>query len=182
MPFFTSSREKRLWLYTFLVLGAIISTLIFGKGLVPAMNQDLQNALFFYTMIALGLTVILHGLITRPRKVEIAIWLGLSAVVILLYARLGFAERTHLFEYSVLAIFIHKALIERATNRKKMIYPALLAFLFAFAIGVLDECIQLFLPGRVFDPFDLFVNGLSAFVAIGGSLIIRWMQQRLSKK
>ena len=127
MSFFTSSREKRLWLYTFLVLGAIILTLIFGGGLVPAMDQKLQDALFFYIMVALAATVILHGLITRPGKAEIAIWLGLSAVYILLYARLGTAERTHLFEYSVLAIFIHKALVERTIQGKNIPRPSLVS-------------------------------------------------------
>ena len=180
MSVFTSSREKRLWLYTFLVLVAIISTLIFGGELVPRMDQDLQGALFFYTMIAIAITVILHGLITRPGKAEITIWLGLSAVYIMLYSRLGFAERSHLFEYSILAIFIHKALIERAIQGKNILKPALVAFLIAFAIGVLDEFIQLFLPKRVFDPIDILFNGFAAFLAIGASLAIRWVRKKVS--
>ena len=181
MSVFTSSREKRLWFYTFLVLVAIVATLIFGGGLVPTMEQDLKDALFFYTMIALAATVILHGLRTRPGKAEISIWLGLSAVFLLLYSRLGFAERGHLFEYSVLAIFIHKALIERAIQGKKIPYPGLLAFLTAFAIGVLDEFIQLFLPSRVFDIIDILFNGFVAFIAIGASSAIRWVRKKISK-
>ena len=47
------------------------------------MDQELQGALFFYAMIAIAVTVILHGLIIRPGKVEIAIWLGLSAVYVM---------------------------------------------------------------------------------------------------
>jgi len=97
MPLFTSSREKRLWFYAFLVLAAIISTLIWGGRLALTMGH-LKDALFFYTMIALATTVILHGLITRPGKAEITIWIGLSAIFLLLYARLGFAERGHLFD------------------------------------------------------------------------------------
>jgi len=181
MPFFTSSREKRLWLYTFLVLAAIISTLIFGGELVPAMDQNLQGALFFYTMIVIAATIILHGLITRPGKAEITVWLGLSAVYIMLYARLGFAERSHLIEYSVLAIFIHKALIERVKQGKKNPKPALVAFLSAFAIGVLDEFIQLFLPSRVFDPIDILFNGFAAFMAIGASMVILWARKKIIK-
>ena len=155
MSVFTSSREKRLWFYTFLVLVAIIASLIFGSGLVPTMEQGLKDVLFYYTMIALAATVILHGLRTRPGKAEISIWLGLSAVFLLLYSRLGFAERGHLFEYSVLAIFIHKALIERARPEKKVLISGLLAFLAAHIIGVLDEFIQLFIPSRVFDSIDI---------------------------
>lgn len=180
MSLFTSFREKRLWLYTLFVLGAIIATLIFGGGLVPTMDQDLQGALFFYTMIAIAITVILHGLITRPGKAEITVWLGLSAVYVMLYSRLGFAERSHLFEYSVLAIFIHKALIERAIQGKKIPNPGLLAFLTAFAIGALDEFIQLFLPSRVFDIIDILFNGFAAFMAIGASSAIRWVRKKIS--
>lgn len=181
MPVFTSSREKRLWFYTFLVLVALISTLIFGGGLVPEMNQNLKDALFLYAMIALVATVILHGLITRPGKVEITIWLGLSVVGLWLYSRLGFAERAHLFEYSILAIFIHKALIERAIHKEKITKPALLAFLATFAIGALDEFVQLFLPDRVFDPIDILFNGFVAFMAIGVSSAIRWVRKKISQ-
>jgi len=181
MSVFTSSREKRLWFYTFLVLLAIIATLIFGGGLVPTMDQELQGALFFYAMIAIAATIIIHGMITRPGKAEITIWLGLSAVYIMLYARLGFAERSHLFEYSILAIFIHEALIERAIQGKKIPNSGLVAFLTAFAIGMLDEFIQLFLPGRVFDIIDILFNGLAAFMAIAASSAIRRVRKKISK-
>lgn len=179
MPFFTSSREKRLWIYTLLVIVAIIITLIFGPGLVPIMNQELNGALFFFTMIAIAATVILHGLLTQSGKTEITIWLGLSAVYIMLYARLGFAERSHLFEYSVLAIFIHKALIERSIQSNKNPIAALVAFLMAFGIGILDEFIQLFLPNRIFDIIDILFNGLAAFMAIAASSIIRWARKKI---
>ncbi len=97
------------------------------------------------------------------------------------YSRLGFAERSHLFEYSVLAIFIHEALIERAIQGKKIPKPGLVAFLTAFAIGMLDEFIQLFLPGRVFDLIDILFNGLAAFMAIAASSAIRRVRKKISK-
>jgi hypothetical protein len=178
MSFFTSSREKRLWIYAFLVLVAIFSTLIFGGHLVEAMDEELQGALFFYTMLALAATVILHGLFTRPGMAEITVWLGLSAVFIMLYARLGFAERSHLFEYCVLAIFIHKALLERTNQGKIIANPGLVAFLITLAIGTFDELIQIFLPDRVFDPLDILVNGLSAFLAIAGSWTLSWAKNK----
>jgi len=181
MPLFTSSREKRLWFYVFLVLAAIISSLIWGGRLALSIDEDLQGALFFYTMIAIAATVILHGLKTRPGKAEISIWLGLSAVYIMLYARLGFAERSHLFEYSILAIFIHESLIERAIQGEKRSNSGLIAFVTTFAIGVLDEFIQLFLPSRVFDITDILFNGLVAFMAIGASSAIRWVRKMVSK-
>ena len=182
MDIFTSSREKRLWIYTSLVLVAIILTLIFGGEIVSKMNPDLQGALFFYAMIAIAATVILHGLIIRPKKAEITIWFGLSAVYIMMYSRLGFAERSHLFEYSILAIFIHKLIIERKRNGKKIPRSALIAFLSTFVIGVLDESMQLFIPNRIFDPIDILFNGFAAFMAIGTSMVILWGQKIISKQ
>lgn len=133
-------------------------------------------------MIALAATVILHGLRTQPEKAEITIWLGLSVVYLWLYSRLGFAERGHLFEYSILAIFIHKALIERTMQGKKVLNPALFAFLIAFTIGVLDELVQIFLPSRVCDPLDILFNGFVALLAIGGSSAIRWVRNKVRKE
>ena len=99
-----------------------------------------------------------------------------------MYSRLGFAERGHLFEYSILAIFIHKALIERTEQGIKIANPALFAFLTAFVIAALDEFIQLFLPRRVFDPIDILFNGFVALMAIGGSSAIRWFRKIVSKE
>lgn len=109
---------------------------------------------------------------------EITVWLGLSVVFILLYARLGFAERSHLFEYIVLAIFLHKALLERVKQGKIIANPGLVAFLLTLAIGTFDELIQIFLPKRIFDPFEIFVNGLSALLAIAGSWTLSWVRKK----
>ena len=180
MAFFTTSREIRLWFYVILVIVAIITTLIYGGAMASTMDQEQQGALFFFTMIAIAATILLHGFITRPGKAEITIWLGLTAVYIMLFARLGFAERSHLFEYSVLAICIHKALIERVQNGKNIPKPGLITFLAAFVIGGLDELIQLFLPNRVFDIVDILFNGFVAFFAIGSSSVILWVRKKMS--
>lgn len=178
MSLFTSSREKRLWLYTLLVLVAIFSTLVYGGHLVSAIDPDFQGALFFYTMLAIAATVVLHGLIRKPGIAEITVWIGLSAVYLMLYARLGFAERSHLFEYSILVIFIHKALVERKKYAKEIPNPALISFLMASAIGIFDEFIQLYIPDRVFDPIDIFFNCFAAFMAIAASEVIRWVRRK----
>ncbi len=99
----------------------------------------------------------------------------------MLYSRLGFAERSHLFEYSILVVFLHKALKERAIQDKNISKPALYAFLIAFLRGVLDKLIQLFLPSRVFDPIDILFNGFAAFMSITASMVILWVQKLFSK-
>ena len=182
MPLFTSSREKRLWLYAGLVLVVIISTLVFGRPLLGILgNQDIQAVIFLLGMVLVGATIIVHGLKTRPSKTEIVIWIGLAAVFLMFFLRLGLPERSHLMEYSVLAIFVHRALIERASQGNQVLKPAILAFSATLIIGVLDECIQIFLPSRVFDPNDILFNSFAAFMAIGLSLGLQWARKKISK-
>ncbi len=143
MPLFTSSLEKRFWLYSLLVLVAILFSLTFGRPLQKIfVNQNVQAVFFLLGMVLVGITILIYGLKAQTSKSELAI----CAVYIMLIFRLGAPERSHLIEYSVLAIFIHKALLERINSKNKMLKTAVLAFTFTFIIGVLDETIQVFLP------------------------------------
>ena len=182
MAIFTSSQEKRLWLYALIVLVAILSTLIMGRPLQEMLrDQNIQAIFFSLGMLLTGGAIIAHGLKVRPSNTEIAIWFGLAAVFIMFIFRLGAPERSHLMEYSVLAIFIHKAFIERVNQGKRIPMPGLFSFVIAFLIGVLDECIQLFLPNRVFDLLDILFNGFAVTMAIGTSVFITWVQKRIAK-
>lgn len=183
MSLFTSNREKRLWIYSFIVLIAILLTLVFGTQLVALqLKQDIQHLIFWLCIILIGLTIIIQGLKVNPNKIEIAIWFGITAVYLLLILRFwGVAERTHLMEYSVLAVFIHEALIERTKLNSHILKTALRAFTITLIIGVLDECIQIFLPSREFDPLDILFNGLAGLLAIGLSVILGFLRKKMRK-
>ena len=181
MNIFTTSREKQLWMYSFVVLVAIILTHFLG-GIFTAWQLD-QNAVgtfvFFFCMALSGLTVLLHGLARRPGRTELAIWSGLVAVYLLLILRLGVPERTHLMEYSVLAVFVHMALSERQKDKTRFLLVGLMAFVLVFSIGVMDEVVQFFLPSRVYDPIDILFNGLAACLAIVSSMILQWARIKI---
>lgn len=182
MPLFTSSREKRLWLCAFLVLLTIFSTLFLGQPFAELLaSQDVQAVFFLLVMVLVAAAIIAHGLKTKPNRIEITLLLGMAAVYIMFFLRLGLTERSHLMEYSILAIFIHMALKERLIQRKHVYKPALLAFIVTFLIGVLDECIQIFLPNRVFDINDILFNGLASLMAIGSALALNWVHKRIKK-
>lgn len=123
-------------------------------------------------MALVGATIILHAFRTRPGKTELTVLLGIIAVYVLFFLRLGLPERSHLMEYSVLAIFVHKAITERANNGKRIPNPAIVAFLITLLIGVVDECIQLVLPYRVFDMLDIVFNGIAIAMAIGSAILL----------
>ncbi|MEX0288000.1 MAG: VanZ family protein [Flavobacteriaceae bacterium] len=182
MPVFTSAKEQRLWTWALLVLLAIFATLFLGQPLEQLFrSQDVRAAVFLLVMLLVGAAILVHSLKTKPGKTEIVVLLGITAVYIMFFLRLGMPERSHLMEYSILAIFIHKALIERKSQGRRIPLPALLALLASFMIGVLDECIQLFLPYRVFDPEDILFNGLAITMAIGSYLILAWVRKKRSK-
>lgn len=182
MTLFTSSKEKRLWMWALAVLVAIFSTLFVGKPLAEVFsNQDVQAVIFLLGMLLVGATIIVHAVRTKSSKAELAILLGIVAVYMMLILRLGIPERSHLIEYGVLAIFVHKALVERSLHKKLTLPPALLALMITFLIGVLDECIQLFLPNRVFDPEDIVFNGMAVTMALGANVLVNWVQKRKKK-
>jgi len=182
MTLFKSSREKRLWLWALAVLVTIFSTLFVGQPLIKLFSdQNVRAVIFLLVMILIGAAVIVHALKTKPGKIELVLLLGIVAVYTMFFLRLGMLERSHLIEYSVLAIFIHMALIERANQEHKILKPALLAFVITLIIGILDECIQIFLPGRVFDPIDIQFNGLAALMAIGSRVTLQWVRKKLNK-
>ena len=65
------------------------------------------------------------------------------------------AERTHLFEYGIVAVLIYQALSERAGNGRRVRAPALLALVATILLGWLDEGLQALIPNRVYDNFDV---------------------------
>lgn len=182
MPTFTSLREKRLWLWAVMVFATIFATLFMGRPLANQLrDQNVQAVFFVLGMLLVGGAIIVHAIRTKPGRLEISIWLGIIAVYVMFIFRLGAPERSHLIEYSVLTIFIHKALVERAQHRQLVLAPALLALLVAFLIGVLDESIQIVLPNRVFDPQDILFNGIAATMAIGVSVLLSWVRKRIAQ-
>jgi hypothetical protein len=182
MTTFTSLREKRLWLGSFIVFATIYATLFMGRPLASQLrDQNIQAVFFVVGILLIGAAIIIHGVRTKPGKMEISILLGIIAVYVLFIFRLGAPERSHVLEYSVLAIFIHKAFAERGNHRKLILTPSALAFIVAFLIGLMDEFIQIFLPNRVFDPLDILFNGIAVTMAIGTSALMTWLRKRVDK-
>ncbi|MEW6008663.1 MAG: VanZ family protein [Candidatus Omnitrophota bacterium] len=75
------------------------------------------------------------------------------------------AERMHLLEYIILPFIIFKS-INRQQSKESMHFKILLI---GFIVGAIDEIIQRFIPGRVFDIKDIFLNAAS--VSLGQVLL-----------
>ena len=178
-PLFSSRRERRLWIWTAACVAAIYATLGIAGTLVDELGPArLDVALFLLGMALVAATVLLGGLRFRPGGVDAAVALGVVTVYVLALSRMSFPERSHLIEYGVVALLVQAALIERARGGRQVPLVPVLAVFATALVGAVDECLQLLLPTRVFDPVDMLFNALAAAMAVGGSAAVagarRW--------
>ncbi|MDE2966996.1 MAG: VanZ family protein [Chloroflexota bacterium] len=173
MGFFSSRRERRLWACALAVVATIVASLGFSGTLTDLLADDNVAAIVFgLALLLVVATILTDGLQSKPTHAEMAVAFGSAAVILMALLRLTLAERSHLIEYGVLAIFIHAALTERGEQGRAVRWPALVAILITAAIGVIDELIQLTLPHRVFDPVDMLFNTLAAATAVVSGLVL----------
>jgi hypothetical protein len=178
---FTSVRERRLWFWALAVVLAIYSTVGLAGTLAGILrDRNLLDASFVVAFFIAVAAVIGSALRTRPGRREIWVVLGVAAVYGMVVVRMGIgpAERTHLFEYGLLAVLVHQALTERHRNGGRVPVPAVFAIVVSALLGWLDEGVQAFLPNRVYDIRDVGVNALAGFMAIVASVVIAWARRR----
>lgn len=184
MSIFSSRRERRLWLWTLVVVGVLYSTL----GVTPMLAasplfRNLNAALFLLGMILVGATIIVRGLKIRLTGLNLSIVLGVVAAYVLVFVRFtSTEERSHLIEYGVIAAFIHEALEERASQGRFVPFRSVLAVAVTALIGAVDEFIQHFIPNRVFDPVDIIFNTIAAVLAVATITALGWAQKRTQRK
>ncbi|MYI07439.1 MAG: VanZ family protein [Gemmatimonadetes bacterium] len=174
-PLFTSRRERRLWFCALAVVVAIYSTLGLAGTLAEVLRDRnlLAGSLLFLMFLTLA-AIVGSGIRRRPGRREVWVVLGVTAVYGMAVLRMGGSpeERTHLFEYGIVAVLIYQALAERARNGRRVPVPAALALVTAVLLGWLDEAIQALLPNRVYDTFDVASNALAALIAIVANVAV----------
>ena len=179
-PLFTSTRERGLWIGALVVVVLIYSTL----GLAQTLSDELQERSLFDAVFGVGFVLIVVAVATqafrsKPGWVDVAIAIGIIGVALMALARVAVpAERTHLFEYALVAVLIHQALLERQRNGGSIRTPWLTAIGVTAALGTVDELIQAFIPDRVFDIRDVGFNALAAVVAVLAGVLVGWSRRR----
>ena len=122
------------------VVVAIFSTLGVTNMLVEELtDRGLFDGFFVFGFLLLIVAVASQGFAARPTIPTIGIALGLFGIGLMVFARMGIPERTHLFEYSLVALLIYLALLERRDNGVRVPTPALAAVGMTAIIGVLDD-------------------------------------------
>lgn len=176
-----SARERRLWMVTAAVLVSIYASALFAGTLLDGMGaRGWLPAAFGLLFLAAIAAVVGIALAHRPRASDLWVLVAAGAAFGMIIVRMGVGpmERTHLFEYGLLAVLIHQSLLERRRNGARVVAPSLLAVLAAAVVGWADEGLQLFLPGRVYDWRDVAVNGMAAAVATAASAALAWLRRR----
>ena len=179
MAFFTSDRERRLWLWSSAVLVAIYATLGPAQRLAQLLReQNLLRAGFVVLLLA-GLALVLRHWIRRPPgRREMGVAIGVAAVYAMVLVRIGTVEeRTHLFEYGLVSILVYQALTERRRRGRAVPVPAILAVSIAALLGWIDEGIQYALPNRVYDVRDVIFNCIAAVMAVASTLLMGWSRR-----
>ena len=169
------NRERRLWLWAIVVTVVIFTAADLARAVSEALHRSGLPAsgpnLFSVGMLLIGIMILVQGLRGRPRGIEIGFAVGLVAITVLGLARgLSEAERSHLIEYAVLALIVYEALVERRRRGRPVPVPAVLAIGGTTLVGALDECIQILLPNRTFDWFDIGFDFLASVLAVGSSV------------
>ena len=176
---FSSDRERRLWLWTLAAVAAIYATLGLASRLADLWyDQGVSAVVFLGAMLLIGVAILTQGLSVRPGGREVGVGLGIAVVYAFMLFRMTMPERSHLIEYSVVAVFVYEALLERASQGRRVPAPALLAVLLTSLVGVVDEGIQVVLPSRVFDPLDILFNAFAAGMAVIAMAVLRWARRR----
>lgn len=84
-------------------------------------NHDLQAVFFLLGMFFVGMTIVTEGLMVRPGGAEIAIAVGIVAVYFMAFTRITLLEeRSHLIEYSMVAVFAVITILVLSWARKRI--------------------------------------------------------------
>lgn len=181
---FSSKRERRLWYWAIAVIIAIYATLgLAGEWVNFLEHKNLLGGLFMLCFVVILLAIVGIVLVKRPNRQTTWVILGIIATYLMVFVRLGIGpvERTHLFEYGLVAILIHQALLERKKNGQPTLRPALSAIIITILLGWIDEGIQAILPNRVYDIRDVLFNSLAGLMSVLASLALMWAQRKKSK-
>ena len=128
------------------------------------------RALISLILLAVGLAFIVFAIRKVPSLGRGFFLVGLTVVSLLLVWQIEIAEeKIHLFEFAVLGWLAFKD----TWNKDKKSKGVILALVFTFAVGILDEGFQAVLPYRYFQSWDILLNCLGGLWGVLSFLIFR---------
>jgi hypothetical protein len=161
--------QKQRWAIFGGYVGVVFVTVPFTRRIVLALrNTDLLGATVT-GLYALAVAGVVHYVLFNRRLAD---WIAFVVVAALLCVvtvlLLGLAipeERVHFLQYGLMALLARYACAP-ALGRLRVGTGLGLALLLTATLGLLDECLQGLVPGRVFDWRDVGMNAGAALTAL----------------
>jgi hypothetical protein len=185
--FFTSAREKRLWLIAAAWLLSIYASTCFLQFVLDYLRaRNLLRVSLALLFVAVAATTARRIARQHPGRREIGVLLAAAlAYVALLASTRIVQERIHYLQYGFLAALYYWALAERwrsngplpACARRYRYWPELAATGLTAASGWIDEGIQALLPNRVYDLRDVVLNAFAGALAVA-TIVLREQARR----
>jgi len=163
------------------VLAAICAAAFLAGSLVDVIGSQTLLGVAFAAGFGLAVLVVVGLALAHRSRSEVWVALGVAATYLMIPVRSGVPslERTHLFEYGLLAVLVYEAMAERRANGRAVRFPGLVAVFSATMLGWMDEAVQGLIPSRVYDVRDVVVNALAAVIAVASAATLRWVRARL---
>ena len=177
MFIFKSNKERYFWTLVAMTQIAIWASLGFAGKLVQKFEGTHILTVAFVVGFLVMITVIVSGVFSRkPTGKEIWVLTGITTVYAMIVVRMGvpMLERTHLFEYGLVAVLVFHAFLERYSNKPNMIKVALFSIILTGLLGWIDEEIQKILPNRVYDIRDILFNILAGVMTVTACSLLTW--------
>ena len=172
--------KNRLWaliiIYVLFIYVSLPFFPVFISILRGFISKELLNLLSL--VLSLSFFLMLSVWIYKKKYKLNQFVLIISPLLLLTYLSLSldvWVERIHFIEYAVLGLLISRAVNVRTLHG--IIYTGCLITL----IGAVDEIIQWFLPNRVGDMRDVFMNSVGGLSGLWLGRFLFWDQQLLKK-
>jgi len=172
--------KNRLWTLIIIYVLFIYVSLPFFPALISVLKNLISIELLNLISIILSISFfLLLSVWIYEKKYKAKLFLLIiSPLLLLTYLSLSldvWVERIHFIEYAALGLLISRAVNVR--NLHVIIFTGCLISL----IGAVDEIIQYFLPNRVGDMRDVFMNSVGGLSGIWLGRFLFWEKQILAK-
>ena len=172
--------KNRLWLLIVVYVLFIYVSLPFFPAFISTLRGFISKELLNLLSLVLSISFFLMlSVWVYKKKYKLNQFiLIISPLLLLTYLSLSldvWVERIHFIEYAVLGLLISRAVNVRTLHG--IIYTGCLVTL----IGAVDEIIQWFLPNRVGDMRDVFMNSVGGLSGLWLGRFLFWDQHLLKK-
>jgi VanZ family protein len=172
--------KNRLWVLIIIYVLFIYVSLPFFPAFISVLRSFISKELLNLLSLALSISffLLLSAWIYSKKYKAKQFLLIISPLLLLTYLSLSldvWVERIHFIEYAVLGLLISRAVDVRTLSG--IIYTGCLITL----IGAVDEIIQWFLPNRVGDMRDVFMNSVGGLSGLWLGRFLFWEKHFLKK-